>query len=51
MPVNERWNLNDLIEACRSYPLGKRRRITFEYVVMADLNDHKEHAGAKVAKF
>ena len=49
MPVNERWNLNDLIEACRSYPLGKRRRITFEYVVMADLNDHKEHA-EKVAK-
>ena len=32
MPVNKKWNIEALLGACRRYPLGKHRRITFEYV-------------------
>jgi 23S rRNA (adenine2503-C2)-methyltransferase len=39
MPVNRRFPLERLIEACRRYPLQRRRRITFEYVLMAGFND------------
>jgi 23S rRNA (adenine2503-C2)-methyltransferase len=39
MPVNKRYNLSALLEACRQYPLGPTRRITFEYVMLAGLND------------
>lgn len=49
MPINERWKLEDLLQTCRDYPLANRRRITFEYVVMAGLNDKPEHA-RQVAK-
>jgi 23S rRNA (adenine2503-C2)-methyltransferase len=31
--------LNQLIQACRDYPLGSRRRLTFEYVLLAGVND------------
>jgi len=31
--------LNQLIKACRDYPLGPRRRLTFEYVLLAGVND------------
>ncbi len=39
MPVNKRWPLPVLMEALRAYPLPRRRRITFEYVLLAGLND------------
>ncbi|MFC1769665.1 23S rRNA (adenine(2503)-C(2))-methyltransferase RlmN [Nitrospirota bacterium] len=39
MPVNMRHPLEDLMEACRNYPLKKNRRITFEYVVIRNIND------------
>lgn len=39
MPVNRRWPLAELMAALRRYPLPKRRRITFEYVLIAGLND------------
>jgi 23S rRNA (adenine2503-C2)-methyltransferase len=39
MPVNLRHPLEDLMEACREYPLKKNRRITFEYVIIRGLND------------
>lgn len=39
MPVNRRYNLSALLQACRNYPLGPTRRITFEYVLLAGLND------------
>jgi len=39
MPVNRRWPLAALIQALRRYPLPRRRRITFEYVLIAGLND------------
>lgn len=39
MPINRKWPLEELIEACRSFPLESRRRITFEYVLLKDEND------------
>lgn len=44
MPVNRRWNVQELIQACREYPVSKRRRITFEYLLLKDINDSVEHA-------
>lgn len=44
MPVNKRWNIEQLLDACRRFPLGSHRRITFEYVLMAGLNDSLEDA-------
>jgi 23S rRNA (adenine2503-C2)-methyltransferase len=44
MPINRKYPLRVLIEACRKYPLQKRRRITFEYVMIAQLNDSPEDA-------
>lgn len=39
MPVNRRYSLDTLLAACKAYPLPKRRRITFEYLLLADVND------------
>ncbi len=44
MPINKRYPIRTLIEACRRYPLQRRRRITFEYVMMAGFNDSDEDA-------
>lgn len=39
MPVNRRWNISALLAAARRFPLAHHRRITFEYVLFAGLND------------
>lgn len=39
MPVNRRYPIERLIEACQRYPLKPRRRITFEYVLLKGIND------------
>ncbi|MEA3465424.1 MAG: 23S rRNA (adenine(2503)-C(2))-methyltransferase RlmN [Thermodesulfobacteriota bacterium] len=39
MPVNRRYPLRELMAACRNYPLPSHRRITFEYILIRDLND------------
>jgi 23S rRNA (adenine2503-C2)-methyltransferase len=39
MPINKKWKIADLLEACRKFPLRQGRRITFEYVLMQGLND------------
>jgi len=44
MPVNRKYPLKVLLEACRNYPLQKRRRITFEYVMLDHVNDTTEDA-------
>lgn len=49
MPVNKKWNLEALIGACKRYPLGPHRRITFEYVMLKDFNDTLEDA-ARIIK-
>ncbi len=44
VPVNRKYGLDDLLNACREFPLKKRNRITFEYVVLADVNDSPHDA-------
>ena len=44
MPVNERYPLSDVIEACRAFYARKRRRIFVEYVMLAGVNDRYEQA-------
>jgi 23S rRNA (adenine2503-C2)-methyltransferase len=39
MPVNRRYPLAELLRACRELPLPRRKRITFEYVMLAGEND------------
>jgi 23S rRNA (adenine2503-C2)-methyltransferase len=39
MPINRRWPLSVLLKALREFPLPRRRRITFEYVLLAGIND------------
>ncbi|WP_239576574.1 23S rRNA (adenine(2503)-C(2))-methyltransferase RlmN [Archangium primigenium] len=39
MPVNRKWNIAALLDACRKFPLRQGRRITFEYVLLRDFND------------
>ncbi len=39
MPVNRKWNIDRLLGAIRAYPLERRRRVTFEYVLLAGVND------------
>jgi 23S rRNA (adenine2503-C2)-methyltransferase len=49
IPINRKWNIASLIEACREFPLEKRRRITFEYVLIEGVNDTPEDAHRLVA--
>jgi len=39
MPINKKYPLKSLLDACRRYPLDPRRRITFEYVMIQGIND------------
>ena len=42
IPINRKYPLQTLLDACRNYPLKPQRKITFEYVVFKDLNDSAE---------
>ena len=45
VPINKRWNIEALLQACRDYPrLSNSERITFEYVMLRDINDTDEDA-------
>ena len=44
MPVNKKYGIADIIAACRKFPLKKRSRITFEYVLLAGVNDSPDDA-------
>jgi len=44
MPVNRRYPLKDLLDACARFPLDPRRRITFEYVLLRGINDSDDDA-------
>lgn len=41
MPVNRRWNISELIDACRAYQTATTRRISFEYALISGVNDSK----------
>jgi 23S rRNA (adenine2503-C2)-methyltransferase len=42
VPVNRRYGIAEIIEACRRFPLKRRARITFEYVLLSGINDRAE---------
>lgn len=44
MPINRKWNLEMLVKAARSFPLRPRERLTFEYVLLDQVNDSANHA-------
>jgi 23S rRNA (adenine2503-C2)-methyltransferase len=44
MPINRRWPIGELLAACRAFPMKQGRRITFEYVLLAGVNDADEDA-------
>jgi 23S rRNA (adenine2503-C2)-methyltransferase len=44
MPLNRKWNLTELMRAAREFPLRARERLTFEYVLLAGVNDAPEQA-------
>jgi 23S rRNA (adenine2503-C2)-methyltransferase len=44
VPVNRKYGLEELLDACRRFPLKQRHRITFEYVLLNEVNDTPEDA-------
>jgi len=44
MPINRKWNLSTLLAAAREFPLRPRERLTFEYVLLKEVNDSVNHA-------
>jgi len=44
MPINRKWNLQELLAAARQFPLRSRERLTFEYVLLNEVNDTLAHA-------
>ncbi len=44
VPPTKKYSLHDILEACRRFPLSKRSRITFEYVMLEGVNDSVEDA-------
>jgi 23S rRNA (adenine2503-C2)-methyltransferase len=44
VPLNKKYGVGDIIAACKRFPLSKRSRITFEYVLLAGVNDSPDDA-------
>lgn len=44
MPINEKYHLNELIKTLREYPLKQGQRITFEYVMIKNINTSEKDA-------
>jgi 23S rRNA (adenine2503-C2)-methyltransferase len=44
VPLNRKYGIADIIAACKRFPLKKRSRITFEYVLLAGVNDRPDDA-------
>jgi 23S rRNA (adenine2503-C2)-methyltransferase len=44
VPLNKRYDLEALLDACRRFPVSRRSRITFEYVMLAGVNDTPDDA-------
>ena len=44
VPVNRKYGLNDILAAARQFPIRRRKRITFEYVLLRGVNDTLEDA-------
>jgi 23S rRNA (adenine2503-C2)-methyltransferase len=46
MPISKKYPVEDLLATCRTLPLPRRKRITFEYVLLAGVNDSPAQARA-----
>ncbi len=46
MPIARQYSLEQVLAACRAFPLPPHRRITFSYVLLKGVNDQPEHARA-----
>jgi 23S rRNA (adenine2503-C2)-methyltransferase len=44
MPINRKYNINTLLSACDYYVSRKKQRLTFEYILIAGVNDAEEQA-------
>ena len=44
MPVNRRWDVDELLDVCRDYIAATNRRVSFEYAMMSGINDTDECA-------
>jgi len=44
MPINRRYDIETLLSACDYYNAHKKQRLTFEYILIADVNDSDEQA-------
>ena len=44
VPINRKYGVADIIDACKRFPLNRRSRITFEYVLLAGVNDSPQDA-------
>ena len=45
VPINRKYPLNELMAACKAhFPMDSKRKVTFEYVMLKDVNDSVQHA-------
>jgi len=44
MPINQKYPLEELLDACRRYPLQGRRMLTFEYILIGGVNSSRAMA-------
>ena len=44
IPINQRWPLSELLEACREYSAVKRARVFFAWTLIGGINDSDDHA-------
>jgi 23S rRNA (adenine2503-C2)-methyltransferase len=44
VPINTKYGVHEIIDACKRFPVRKRSRITFEYVLLAGVNDAPQDA-------
>lgn len=44
VPLNKKYSMRDVVDACKRFPLKKRSRIMFEYVMLAGINDSPQDA-------
>lgn len=50
MPVNDKWGVDEVIEACKEYALKTKRRVSFEYTLINGVNDTKSCARELASK-
>ena len=44
VPINRKYGIEELLDACRRFPIKRRQRITFEYVMLKGVNDSPQDA-------